>query len=83
MMHEIKKTKTKKTSCDLLLRENADSIALSYLGELDLLVVVKYTVWQHKQSPRNLKYVYIQTKIKAIHLTFFLVFFFPYEVSYL
>jgi len=44
MMHEIKKTKTKKTSCDLLLRENADSIALSYLGELDLLVVVKYTV---------------------------------------
>lgn len=68
----------------MLIRENADSIALLYLGEVDLLVVVKYTVCQHNLSPRNLKYLYIQNKIKATHLTFFLVFFFfPHEVSYL
>lgn len=51
MMHEINK---KKTSCDLLVRENADSIVLLYLGEVDLLAVEKYAVCQHDLSPRNL-----------------------------
>ena len=74
MMHVIIIIIEKKI-CDLLLRENADSIVLSYLGEVYQLVVVKNTLWQCKQSLRKLIHHHIKTKIKTMHITIFSVFF--------